>query len=61
MFVDVLYSFDNKVEHYRVILKNNQVTVDEEEYFENLVRLVEVSIINIISQYYIVLSYFCCA
>lgn len=36
-------SFDNKVEHYRVIKKNNRVTVDEEEYFENLVKLVEVS------------------
>lgn len=37
-------SFENKVEHYRVILKNNRVTVDEEEFFENLVKLVEVSI-----------------
>lgn len=41
----MLCSFDNKVEHYRVILNNNRVTVDEEEYFENLVKLVEVSVI----------------
>ena len=27
-----------------MILKNNRVTVDEEEFFENLVKLVEVSI-----------------
>lgn len=40
----MLCSFDKKVEHYRVILNNNRVTVDEEEYFENLVKLVEVSI-----------------
>ena len=26
-----------------MILKNNRVTVDEEEFFENLVKLVEVS------------------
>lgn len=49
-FISVLCSFDKKVEHYRVILKNNRVTVDEEEYFENLVKLVEVSVtINIVS------------
>jgi len=41
--VVLFISFDKKVEHYRVILKNNRVTVDEEEYFENLVKLVEVS------------------
>jgi len=57
IFIDVFYSFENKVEHYRVILKNNRVTVDEEEYFENLVKLVEVSITDIISQYF-ALSYF---
>lgn len=50
MFISVLCSFEKKVEHYRVILKNNRVTVDEEEYFENLVKLVEVSVtINIVS------------
>ena len=37
-------SFEKKVEHYRVLLKSNRVTVDEEEYFENLVKLVEVSV-----------------
>ena len=31
-----------------MILKNNQVTVDEEEYFENLIKLVEVSAMIII-------------
>lgn len=33
-----------KVEHYRVIYKdNNKLTIDEEEFFENLSQLVEVS------------------
>ena len=37
-------SYDNKVEHYRVMRdKKNWVTVDDEEYFENLFKLVEVS------------------
>ena len=27
-----------------MILSNNKLTVDEEEYFENLVKLVEVSV-----------------
>ena len=37
-------SYDSKIEHYRV-RKNadNLVTVDDEEYFENLFKLVEVS------------------
>ena len=35
--------FDNHVEHYRIIFKENKVTIDEEEYFENLTKLVEVS------------------
>lgn len=34
--------YKNKVEHYRVIYKENQLTIDEEEYFENLSRLVKV-------------------
>ena len=34
--------FQNKVEHYRVIAKNNSLTIDEEEFFENLTKLVEV-------------------
>ena len=49
----MLYSFEKKVEHYRVLLRNNRVTVDEEEFFENLVKLVEVSV-TIVSHYLIV-------
>jgi c-src tyrosine kinase len=33
--------YDTKIEHYRVIRKNNLVTVDDEEFFENLFKLVE--------------------
>lgn len=33
-----------KVEHYRVKYKDNQLTIDDEEFFENLSQLVEVSI-----------------
>ena len=33
--------FENKVEHYRVIAKNNFLTIDEEKKFENLTKLVE--------------------
>ena len=35
-----------------MISNNNKVTVDEEEYFENLVKLVEVNIAVIASQYH---------
>ena len=36
------HSYDGKVEHYRVCKhQRNWVTVDDEEYFENLVKLVE--------------------
>ena len=35
--------WQGRVEHYRVIYKDNQLTIDEEEYFENLAQLVEVS------------------
>ncbi len=35
----VVYSA--KVEHYRVIARNNSLTIDEEEFFENLSKLVE--------------------
>ncbi len=36
--------YEQKVEHYRVRRnKKNFVTVDDEEYFENLFKLVEVS------------------
>lgn len=34
--------FQRKVEHYRVIVAKNQLTIDEEEYFEKLTQLVEV-------------------
>jgi len=33
--------FKNKVEHYRVIYKDNKLTIDEDEYFDNLSQLVE--------------------
>lgn len=33
--------YHNKVEHYRVIYKDNHLTIDEEEFFENLTQLVE--------------------
>jgi c-src tyrosine kinase len=39
--------YDGKIEHYRVRRDDrNWVTVDDEEYFENLVALVEVSRVN---------------
>lgn len=31
-----------KVEHYRIIYKQNQMTIDDESFFENLAQLVEV-------------------
>ena len=37
--------FQNKVEHYRVIYKDHKLTIDEDEYFENLSKLVEVGLI----------------
>lgn len=33
--------YQEKVEHYRVIYKDNKLTIDEEVYFENLTKLVE--------------------
>ncbi|XP_069948491.1 tyrosine-protein kinase CSK isoform X2 [Cherax quadricarinatus] len=33
--------YEGKVEHYRVIYKDNKLTIDEEEYFEHLTKLVE--------------------
>lgn len=33
--------FQNKVEHYRVIVQNNLLTIDEEEFFESLGQLVD--------------------
>lgn len=31
-----------KVEHYHIIYKDNKLTIDEDEYFDNLTQLVEV-------------------
>lgn len=33
----------NKVEHYRILYRNNRLTVDEEGYFRNLAELVQVA------------------
>ncbi|XP_017493174.1 PREDICTED: tyrosine-protein kinase CSK-like [Rhagoletis zephyria] len=33
--------FNGRVEHYRVIYKDSQLTIDEEEYFDTLSKLVE--------------------
>ena len=39
----MIFSYFGKVEYYRIARDNrNYVTVDEEEYFENLVKLIEV-------------------
>ena len=35
--------FEGRVEHYRIIYQDDQITIDEEEYFPNLSKLVEVS------------------
>lgn len=35
-------SCDSKVEHYRIIYHNGKLSIDEEEYFGNLMQLVEV-------------------
>jgi len=32
--------FDSRVEHYRIILQDNRITIDEEEYFDTLASLV---------------------
>ena len=37
----VLYSYDNKIEHYRIRHWDNKYTTDDEEIFENLTQLVE--------------------
>ena len=34
---------EGKVEHYHIMYKDTKLTIDEEEYFENLTKLVEVS------------------
>lgn len=35
--------YNGRVEHYRVIYKDNKLTIDEEEFFDNLAQLIEVS------------------
>ena len=35
-------TWQGRVEHYRVIYKANQLTIDEEEFIDNLAQLVEV-------------------
>ena len=39
---------EGRVEHYRLIHQDDHITIDEEEYFPNLTRLIEVSM-NIVS------------
>lgn len=34
--------FEGKVQHYRIMYKGSQLTIDEEEFFDNLSQLVEV-------------------
>lgn len=41
--------FQGKVEHYRVKYLENKLTIDDEEYFENLGQLVAVSFVLMIS------------
>jgi c-src tyrosine kinase len=33
--------FDGKVEHYRILYRDNKLTVDEDEFFDNLFKLIE--------------------
>ena len=37
----VLYSYDNKIEHYHIKYKNNEYTIDDVVTFENLTQMVE--------------------
>ena len=39
---------EGRVEHYRLLHQDDHITIDEEEYFPNLTRLIEVSM-NIVS------------
>lgn len=34
--------FQQKVEHYRIIMQDGKLTIDEEEYFDTLSKLIEV-------------------
>ena len=35
--------FEGRVEHYRIIYADDKITIDEEEYFNNLTELVKAS------------------
>ena len=35
---------EGKVEHYHIIIRDNKLTIDEESYFDNLIKLVQVRI-----------------
>lgn len=35
-------SWEGKVEHYHIIIRSNKLTIDEESYFDNLIKLVQV-------------------
>ena len=39
---------EGRVEHYRILHQDDHITIDEEEFFPNLTRLIEVSM-NIVS------------
>ena len=41
--------FENRVEHYRIIFQDDKITIDEEEYFDNLTKLVEVELYKSVS------------
>jgi c-src tyrosine kinase len=34
--------FGGKIEHYHILYRNNRLTIDEESFFDNMVKLVEV-------------------
>lgn len=36
-------AFESKVEHYHISKKNNRLTVDDETFFSDMIKLVEVS------------------
>ena len=37
----VLYSYDNKINHYHIKYKDNEYTIDDEQKFESLTQMVE--------------------
>ena len=48
--------YQGKVEHYRVIYKDNKLTIDEEEFFSNLAELVEVFASLLISNFHVLIT-----